>query len=198
MQYPRPQLVTLTRILAGAGVLVLAVTLVACASRSGVKALPSSLTPLPSNSATGTNIPNSPSPQPGGTRTPSPRNRKAAPSPSSRPGSPRPAHSPTSSGDPAPSAPTSNSPRPATSPVPTTAELQAALLTVTQLPDMGFQAQPAESGSDAGSLLSACPFATTGQENPRAQAGMTSALAVPGLMSARRCFSTRSAAPRDR
>lgn len=184
MRHPRSQLVS-SRILVGAGILV--VTLAACASPSSTTAL-RSLTPTPSDSATGANIPRSPGPQPSETRssTSTPVNRTPSSSPSPKPGSssatPAPSNSAPSSGSPAPSTSASSSPRPTrsirpspsphptTSPVPTTAKLQAALLTPAELPGLGFEAEPAETGSDSGTLLDGCPFATVGQANPIAQA----------------------------
>lgn len=182
MRHPRSQLVS-SRILVGAGILV--VTLAACANPSSTTALPS-LTPIPSDSATGANIPRSPGPQPSETRssTSTPVNRTPSSSPSPKPGSPSgtpaPSNSAPSSGSPAPSTSASSSPRPTrsirpsphptTSPVPTTAELRAALLTPAELPGLGFEAEPAETGSDSGTLLDGCPFATVGQANPIAQA----------------------------
>jgi hypothetical protein len=182
MRHPRSQLVS-SRILVGAWILV--VTLAACASPSSTTAL-RSLTPTPSDSATGANIPRSPGPQPSETRssTSTPVNRTPSSSPSPKPGSssatPAPSNSAPSSGSPAPSTSASSSPRPTrsirpsphptTSPVPTTAELQAALLTPAELPGLGFEAEPAETGSDSGTLLDGCPFATVGQVNPTAQA----------------------------
>jgi hypothetical protein len=41
---------------------------------------------------------------------------------------------------------------------------------VPELPALGFSAEPAETGTDAGSLLAGCPFTTAGQANPLAQA----------------------------
>jgi hypothetical protein len=87
------------------------------------------------------------------------------------PGSPRPTPSPRPTTSPRPTP--SPSPRPTTSPRPTNAELQAALLTPAELPAIGFQAEPVTSVADGGNLLSGCPFATTGQVNPTAQAQET-------------------------
>ena len=153
MRHPRSQLVS-SRILVGAGILV--VTLAACANPSSTTALPS-LTPIPSDSATGANIPRSPGPQPSETRssTSTPVNRTPSSSPSPKPGSPSgtpaPSNSAPSSGSPAPSTSASSSPRPTrfirpsphptTSPVPTTAELRAALLSPAELPGLGFEAE---------------------------------------------------------
>ena len=175
MRYPHSRLSAVARVLAGAGALT--VTLAACSTQYASAPKPGALTPLPSSSPTGASTPDKATLQPGGTRrrTPSRGTREHEPGragPGSRP-SPGLRNPSGSSSPAAPSTSSSHPARPTKSPVPTAAELQAALLTLAELPNEGFQVEPSDSGTDPGSLLADCPFATVGQVSSIAQESET-------------------------
>jgi hypothetical protein len=161
-----------------AGVAALAIALAGCASHTGAEAKPKllispspgfsalpSLSPLPSPSPSGKPSPARRTPAPR-TTSPVPRTVPATPSATlAATPVPVPSRSPAHAVQPSPT----GTPSPVSSPVPTAAQLQSALLTLSDLPDTGLQVlPPIVIGNSDASLLSGCPYATQSEPAPSA------------------------------